>query len=104
MWALSLVARRRGYSLVGEGGLLPAVVSLAVEHELEGNQASAVVACGLSSGSQQAPDAGSIAVVHGLSCPMACGIFLGRDQTGIPHIAKWTLNHWTTREARLDSF
>ena len=45
--------------------------------------------------------AGSLVVVQGLSCPMACGILvqsLARDWTRIPCIARQILNPWTTRE------
>ena len=45
--------------------------------------------------------AGSLVVVQGLSCPMACGILvqcLVRDWTRIPCIARQSLNPWTTRE------
>ena len=45
----SLVVARRGYSLVMVRGLLPAVVSLGVEHRLPGAWASVAGACGLSS-------------------------------------------------------
>ena len=37
----------------------------------------------------------SVVVMHRLSCPGACGIFLVRGQTGIPCLA---LNHWTTKK------
>ena len=37
----------------------------------------------------------SVVVMHRLSCPGACGIFLARGQTGIPCLA---LNHWTTKK------
>ena len=44
--------------------------------------------------------AGSVIVVHGLSCPMAYGILV--PQPGIelasPALEAWSLNHWTTRE------
>ena len=39
-----------------------------------------------------------------LLCPAACGIFPTRDQTHVPCIGRWTLNHWTTREAPSPSF
>ena len=48
-----------GYSLLSVHGLLTVAASLVVEHRLESMQASAVVA-------------------HGLSCSLACGIFLGQ--------------------------
>ena len=44
-------------------------------------------------------------MVHGLSCPLVCGIFssLTRDRTHIPCVAKWLLNHWTTREVLMQA-
>ena len=57
-----------GYSLVPVQGLLTAGASLAAEHRLEGTQASAAAAPRLWS-------TGSIAVAHGLSCSVACGVF-----------------------------
>ena len=69
-----------GFSLVAVHGLLIAVVaSLVAEHGLEGSWASVVL-------------------VLGFSCPKACGILLDRDQTHVPCIGRWILNHWTTRE------
>ena len=56
-----------GYSLLAVLRLLIAAASLAAKHGLRGSWASAVVARGLKS-------TGSVAVVHGLSCPEACGI------------------------------
>ena len=67
MCGLSLVAVSGGYSLIEVCGLLIAVASLVAKHGLLGSWASVTVACGLQS-------AGSVDVVHGLSCPMACGI------------------------------
>ena len=48
---------------------------------------------------------GSVVVVHGLSCSVACGIFPDWDtsQTSVPCIARWILNHWATREASVMS-
>ena len=46
----------------------------------------------------------SAVVVHGFSCPMACGIYLDpntKHQTPVPCIGRWILNHWTTRDALL---
>ena len=44
--------------------------------------------------------AGSVVVVRELSCPAACGNLssLTRGRTGVPCVARWILNHWTTRE------
>ena len=42
---------------------------------------------------------GSVIVVWGLSCSEAGGILVPtKDQTFIPCIARWILNHWTARE------
>ena len=35
----------------------------------------------------------------GLTAPQHVGSSWTRDQTGDPNIARWILNHWTTREA-----
>ena len=35
--------------------------------------------------------------VHGLSCPVACGLFWTREQACIHCSGRQTLNHWTTR-------
>ena len=64
---LFLVSESEFYSLVVMCGLLFAVAAL-VEHGLKGMWASGAAAHGLQS-------AGSVAVVHGLSCSMARGIF-----------------------------
>ena len=42
--------------------------------------------------------AGSVVVVHGLSCPVACGIFLDQWLNLCLLHWQWILNHWTTRE------
>ena len=68
------------------------VASLVVEHRLQGERASVVVAPRLwSTGS---------AVVHGLRCSMACGIF--PDQGLNPCLLHWQadslpLSHWGSR-------
>ena len=56
---LSVVVASRGYSLVAAYGLLTAVTSLVAEHGLL--------------------SAGSVVLVHGLSCPAACEIFLDQE-------------------------
>ena len=61
----SLVAESGGYSLVAALGLLIAVNSL-VEHRLRGLWVSLAV---------HGDSTGSAAVVHRLSCSIACGIF-----------------------------
>ena len=57
-----------------------------------GMQASLVVARGLQS-------AGSVVVVHGLSCSMACGIFLDQGSNPCLSIGRQTLSHCAAREA-----
>ena len=42
--------------------------------------------------------AGSVAVVHGLSCPKVCGIFPDQGSNFVPSIDRWVLNHWITRK------
>ena len=71
----SLVAASGGYSQVGRHGLLAVAASL-VEHRLWSTRASAVVACGLRSCSSQAPEHRLVVAAPGLSCSVACGIFL----------------------------
>ena len=43
-------------------------------------------------------------LAHTLSCLMACGILLGQGLNWCPCIARWNVNHWTTREAPRPSF
>ena len=67
---VSMCAESGDYSLVVVCGLLIAVASPVAEYRLWSAQASVVVAHGLQS-------AGSVTVANGLSCTMACGVFLG---------------------------
>ena len=39
-----------------------------------------------------------VAVVHGLSCPTACEIFLNQGSNPWPCIGRQMLKHWTTKE------
>ena len=41
---------------------------------------------------------GSLLVVHGLSCPTACGVFPHQVSNPVPCIGRETLNHRATRE------
>ena len=79
---------KQGLLFVAVHGILIVVASLVAEHRL---QASVVVAHGLQS-------AGSVVVVHGLNCSVACGIFRTRVQTHVPCIGRQILNHCATRE------
>ena len=65
----SLVVESGGYSLDVVHGFLIGEASLVMEHRLWDMQVSVVVTAGLKS-------TGSIPVAHGLSCSLACGIFL----------------------------
>ena len=47
---------------------------------------------------------GSVVVAHRFSRPVACGILPDQGSTGIPGIAEWSPNQWTTREAPKDFF
>ena len=38
-------------------------------------------------------------MAHRLSSSVACGIFPDQGSNSVPCIARWILNHWTTREA-----
>ena len=77
----SLVAASGSCFLVVACGLLIAAASLVVEHGLW--------------------SAGSVVLMHRLSCPFGrsyVGSSQIRDQTGVPCIGRWVLDHWTTRE------
>ena len=78
----SLLATSRGSSLVVVHGLLIAVASLIVKYGLQGTRALVVAIFLLSSCGSKALEPGSIVVVHGLSCSVACGAFL--DQGSNP--------------------
>ena len=64
----TLAVVSRGHSPGAVHGLLIVAVSLAVERSLQGTWASVAAVPGHWS-------TGSVVVVHGLSCLMACGIF-----------------------------
>ena len=81
---LSLVASSGGSSLVVEHGLLTAGASLVAEPGFWG---AGVGGCG-----------------EGLSCPLPCGVILDGDQTHVPCISVWILNHWTGGVLLLLSF
>ena len=91
----SLVVASGGYSLVEVIG----VDSLVAERRLQVIQTSGVVAHGLSSCGSRALERGSVVVARGLSSPVACALFLDQGSNWVPCIARWILNHWTTREA-----
>ena len=67
-----LAAVSGSQSVVVVLGLLTEVASLVAEPRFQGMWASVVVAGGLSSGSSQLLDAGSVVVAHVPSCPTAC--------------------------------
>ena len=52
------------------------VASLVASHGLKGAWASVVVACGLRNCGSRAPGTSEVVLMHGLSCPVACGISL----------------------------
>ena len=81
--------RERGLFPVEVCGPLTAVASLAADHR--------PWVCRL----QWWLHLDSVAVALGLRCSEARGASRTRDQTGVPCIARWILNHWTTREAPL---
>ena len=95
--ALGLGCRERYFSVVISGGY-----SLVVVHRLLIAVASLVVEKG---SRVQTPDcrlqsADSVVVAHGLSCSVACGIFLDQGSNRVSCIGRRILNHWTTREAK----
>ena len=77
-----LVAKNGGYSLVAVCELLNVVASLVAEH-------TQVLGAWV-----------SVAVTHGLSCCVACGIFLDQGSHCVPCIGRRFLIHCTTREVR----
>ena len=80
---LPLVVVNGACSLVAMSGLLIAVASLAMEHRLRGAWALVAVAQG-----RQRTE--SVAVAHGLSCPVAYGVFL--DQGSNPCFLHWKVD------------
>ena len=60
---------------------------LVAEHWLWGAWTSTVLATGSVVAAPGFWNTGSVVVAHGLSCSMACGIFLTRDRTMSPALA-----------------
>ena len=75
----------RGLLFVSVCGHLIEVASLVMERGLLAHRLQSV---------------GSVVVMHGLRCSMACGIFLTRDGATVPCIGRWILNHQIMREAQ----
>ena len=97
LWAFSSCSER-GLLFDAVCGLLIAVASPVVEHELQvhglqqlWHAGSVIVARGLQS-------AGSVAVAHGLRCSAACGIFADQGSNPCPLHWQRLLNHCATRE------
>ena len=80
-------------SLVEVHGLLIVVASVVVEHRLLSAPVLVVGACGLSRCLQLAGSepSGLVILWHVVSSQT-------RDWTSVPCIARWILNHWTTRK------
>ena len=74
-WLYWVLVAVRVFSLVTVCVLLTVAASLVAEHGLQGSRASVAVAHQLCSCSMQALSTSSVVMVHGLSCPEACGIF-----------------------------
>ena len=72
---LSPVAASGGCFLVAVRRLIIAVASLVAEPRLQGMRASVVAACGSVVAAHGLQSTASVVVVHGPSCPVACGIF-----------------------------
>ena len=70
---------------VAVGGLLSVVAS---EHRLRARRL------------QYLQHVGSVVVVQGPSCPVACGSLQTRDRTRVLCSGRKILNHWTSREAQ----
>ena len=97
---LSLGATSGRFSVVAVHGLFTAVASLVSEHGLQGTQASVIAACRLSSCASWSLRAQSQQLWHtGLVAQQHVGFSQARNQTNVPCIAKWILNHQGTREA-----
>ena len=75
----------RGLLFVSVCGHLIEVASLVMERGLLAHRLQSV---------------GSVVVMHGLRCSMACGIFLTRDGATVPCIGRRILNHQIMREAQ----
>ena len=73
-------------------GLLPGMLSLAVERALG--------CAGFSSCNMQAQELWCM----GLAAPQHGGSRWTRDQTHVPCIGRWTVNHWTSSEAPCNTF
>ena len=82
---LSLITATGGYALVAMLRLLCVVVSLVAER-----------------GPERAPT--SVAVLHGVSCTVACEIFPDQGLNSCACFGRWILNHWTTREVLIIGF
>ena len=76
-----------GYSLVAVFGLFIVVAFLFVEYRLQGTQPSVAATYALSSCGSQALSTGSIVVVYGHGCSVACGTVLDQG-------SKLCLLHW----------
>ena len=79
---LGLRCCSRSLSSFGEPGLLSSCGAQAFH-------------CGsFSFGGARAPElVGPVAVMHGLSCPMACGVFLDQGLNLCPPVVRRILNH-----------
>ena len=79
-----------GLAFLAIKGLLMAAASLVAEPWLQGTWA------------QSPQHMGLVAAVHGLSCPVACGIFPNPGlNLCVPCIGRQVLKCWTTRDAQL---
>ena len=96
---VSLVLESEGYSLVGVCELFIMMTPLIVEHRLQAAQALAVGAHGLRSCGPWALDWGLNTCGAWVAVLWHVGSSWTRDWTCVSNIAKWILNHKTTRKA-----
>ena len=95
-WLCCVLAAARGLSpAMASGGLLPVVVhtpltaaaSATVEHRLQAHGPQQLWHMGSVVVARRLQSTGSVVVVHGLSCSVACGILLHQDSN--PHPLLW---------------
>ena len=96
---LSPIAASGGYSTCGSRASHCGVFSCCRTQALELSGFSAV-ARRLSTGACDLQSTGSLVVRTGSVGPWYMRSSQARDQTCVPGIARWILNHWTTREAQ----
>ena len=93
LWLCWAFIAAQAFSRCGDRGLLFVVL-----HRLLIAVASLLQSTGSRAPASVVAVLGSVVVVHGLRCPVACGIFPDQGSNLCPLRCKWILHHWTTRE------